>query len=296
MTDETNRQREDLPRTNSTATSVWSLCAISGDSDHVDLRDITPSISPVVFTDDQVQQITQQNSDIDVLGTPFIPHETFKQINEVLTSAGQDQSSLLMTCSAPMLVQDAISYSAADLGSAFQHDQNPLKHDHDVLLHSAGDLKLDLPLSNMFPSFDGPGDQRITEETLNMAPERNRGHGVGESLGNLKKEGEDNEEGSDKKSYSLRRSPRKQAQQKVATKKANSKCGNSRAETKGEIPKEPPTVDAEPATRRRSPRTKLDPSKDKEETDLKTAASPRGGRRKADGNQKTEELSKTVRR
>lgn len=104
--------------------SVWSICDISTDS-HVELRDITPSISPV-FTDDQVHELTQTSSEVDVLGEHFLPPEAIKQIDEVLSS--QAQGTLL--------------YSDPVLGSA-------LKQNHDVLL--PGDLGFH---GTMFPSFD----------------------------------------------------------------------------------------------------------------------------------------------
>lgn len=104
--------------------SVWSICDISTDS-HVELRDITPSISPV-FTDDQVHELTQNSSEVDVLGEHFLPPEAIKQIDEVLSS--QAQGNLL--------------YSDPVLGNA-------LKQNHDVLL--PGDLGFH---GTMFPSFD----------------------------------------------------------------------------------------------------------------------------------------------
>lgn len=47
-----------LGNINSSA-SVWSLCDINNDDSHVDLGDITPSISPV-FTEEQVLELTEQ--------------------------------------------------------------------------------------------------------------------------------------------------------------------------------------------------------------------------------------------
>jgi len=104
--------------------SVWSICDISTDS-HVELRDITPSISPV-FTDDQVHELTQNSSEVDVLGEHFLPPEAIKQIDEVLSSQ----------------VQGNLLYSDPVLGNA-------LKQNHDVLL--SGDLGFH---GTMFPSFD----------------------------------------------------------------------------------------------------------------------------------------------
>lgn len=104
--------------------SVWSICDISTDS-HVELRDITPSISPV-FTDDQVHELSRNSTEEDVLGEHFLPPDTFKRIDEVLSSGGQ--SNLLYTD--PVL-------------------RNALKPNHDVLLPD--DLGFH---GSMFPSFD----------------------------------------------------------------------------------------------------------------------------------------------
>lgn len=110
--------------TSAAQSSVWSICDISTDS-HVELRDITPSISPV-FTDDQVHELTHNSTEVDVLGEHFLPPDTFKQIDEVLSSGGQ----------ANLLYSDPVL-------------SNALKQNHDVLL--PGDLSFH---SGMFPSFD----------------------------------------------------------------------------------------------------------------------------------------------
>ena len=110
--------------TSAAQSSVWSICDISTDS-HVELRDITPSISPV-FTDDQVHQLTHNSTEVDVLGEHFLPPDTFKRIDEVLSSGGE----------ANLLYSDPVL-------------SNALKHNHDVLL--PGDLSFH---GGMFPSFD----------------------------------------------------------------------------------------------------------------------------------------------
>jgi len=109
---------------NTAQSSVWSICDISTDS-HVELRDITPSISPV-FTDDQVHELTQNPPEVDVLSEHFLPPDTFKRIDEVLSSAGQTN----------LLYSDPVL-------------SDSLKQNHDVLL--SGDLGFHGP---MFPSFD----------------------------------------------------------------------------------------------------------------------------------------------
>ena len=109
---------------NTAQSSVWSICDISTDS-HVELRDITPSISPV-FTDDQVHELTQNPPEVDVLSEHFLPPDTFKRIDEVLSSAGQTN----------LLYSDPVL-------------SDSLKQNHDVLL--SGELGFHGP---MFPSFD----------------------------------------------------------------------------------------------------------------------------------------------
>ena len=110
--------------TTAAQSSVWSICDISTDS-HVELRDITPSISPV-FTDDQVHELTHNPTEVDVLGEHFLPPDTFKRIDEVLSSGGQ----------ANLLYSDPVL-------------SNALKQNHDVLL--PGDLSFH---GSMFPSFE----------------------------------------------------------------------------------------------------------------------------------------------
>lgn len=109
---------------NTAQSSVWSICDISTDS-HVELRDITPSISPV-FTDDQVHELTRNPAEVDVLSEHFLPPDTFKRIDEVLSSGGQTN----------------LLYNDPELSDT-------LKENHDVLL--AGELGFH---STMFPSFD----------------------------------------------------------------------------------------------------------------------------------------------
>lgn len=49
---------------NNSNASVWSLCDINNDDTHVDLGDITPSISPV-FTEEQVLELSGQHQMVD---------------------------------------------------------------------------------------------------------------------------------------------------------------------------------------------------------------------------------------
>lgn len=182
---------------NTAQSSVWSICDISTDS-HVELRDITPSISPV-FTDDQVHELTQNPPEVDVLSEHFLPPDTFKRIDEVLSSAGQTN----------LLYSDPVL-------------SDSLKQNHDVLL--PGELGFHGP---MFPSFDSiveadrilnkrdeSSEENKSETNLSNSNKWNKdGVSVTNATGNP--ENQDLEDG--KKSGAdkgLRRSPRKRIQVK----------------------------------------------------------------------------------
>ena len=183
---------------NTAQSSVWSICDISTDS-HVELRDITPSISPV-FTDDQVHELTQNAPEVDVLSEHFLPPDTFKRIDEVLSSGGQ--TNLLYTD--PVL-------------------SDSLKQNHDVVL-LPGELGFHGP---MFPSFDSiveadrilnkrdeSSEENSSEANPSNSDKWNKdGVSVADATGNP--ENQDQED--DKKSgvdKGLRRSPRKRIQVK----------------------------------------------------------------------------------
>lgn len=183
---------------NTAQSSVWSICDISTDS-HVELRDITPSISPV-FTDDQVHELTRNPPEVDVLSEHFLPPDTFKRIDEVLSSGGQ--SNLLY--SDPVL-------------------SDSLKQNHDVLL--PGELGFH---GTMFPSFDSivEADRILNKRDESLSEGNNSevnpsdpdkwlkdGVSVADATGNP----EDQDQEDDKKSGAdkgLRRSPRKRIQVK----------------------------------------------------------------------------------
>lgn len=178
--------------------SVWSICDISTDS-HVELRDITPSISPV-FTDDQVHELTRNPTEVDVLSEHFLPPDTFKRIDEVLSSGGQTN----------LLYSDPVL-------------SDTLKQNHDVLL--SGDLGFH---GTMFPSFDSIVEaDRILNKRDGSLPETSNSDVAPSNSANWPKDGtssadatgnsteldqEDGKEsGADK---GLRRSPRKRIQVK----------------------------------------------------------------------------------
>ena len=182
---------------NTAQSSVWSICDISTDS-HVELRDITPSISPV-FTDDQVHELTRNPPEVDVLSEHFLPPDTFKRIDEVLSSGGQTN----------LLYSDPVL-------------SDSLKQNHDMLL--PGDLGFHGP---MFPSFDSiveadrilnKRDESLEENDSEANPSNSDkwikdGVPVADSTGNpeSKDQEDDKKCGADK---GLRRSPRKRIQVK----------------------------------------------------------------------------------
>jgi hypothetical protein len=126
---------ENVSRT-AIGSSVWNLCSIPSDSGAVDLRDITPSISPV-FTDDQVRELSGQTGDLDVLGDNFLPHDTFKRIAEVLSP---EQTNLLIsTCSTLCPESEVLSYSDPVLGALGQYP-SPLKHGNDPMLIAPAEI------------------------------------------------------------------------------------------------------------------------------------------------------------
>ena len=177
---------------NTAQSSVWSICDISTDS-HVELRDITPSISPV-FTDDQVHELTQNPPEVDVLSEHFLPPDTFKRIDEVLSSAGQTN----------LLYSDPVL-------------SDSLKQNHDVLL--PGELGFHGP---MFPSFDSivEADRILTkrdESSEENKSETNKWNKDGVSVTNATGDPENQDLEDGKKSGTdkgLRRSPRKRIQVK----------------------------------------------------------------------------------
>lgn len=59
LDDPTINAKSNIGLGNNSSASVWSLCDINNDDSHVDLGDITPSISPV-FTEEQVLELTEQ--------------------------------------------------------------------------------------------------------------------------------------------------------------------------------------------------------------------------------------------
>ena len=183
---------------NTAQSSVWSICDISTDS-HVELRDITPSISPV-FTDDQVHELTRNPTEVDVLSEHFLPPDTFKRIDEVLSSGGQTN----------LLYSDPVL-------------SDTLKSNHDVLL--SGELGFH---GTMFPSFDSIVEaDRILNKRDGSLPDASNSDGTPSNSVNWPKdgalladasghpEGEDQEHGKESGvDKGLRRSPRKRVQAK----------------------------------------------------------------------------------
>ncbi|PFX20841.1 death-inducer obliterator 1-like [Stylophora pistillata] len=182
---------------NTAQSSVWSICDISTDP-HVELRDITPSISPV-FTDDQVHELTRNPAEVDVLSEHFLPPDTFKRIDEVLSSSGETN----------------LLYTDPELSDT-------LKENHDVLL--TGELGFH---GTMFPSFDSIVEadrilnKRDESSSENSAEANDSQAGTSDSVNWSKDSAELNDttgnpEGENQESDNkgLRRSPRKRVQVK----------------------------------------------------------------------------------
>lgn len=189
--------------------SVWSICDISTDS-HVELRDITPSISPV-FTDDQVHELTRNPPEVDVLSEHFLPPDTFKRIDEVLSSGGQTN----------------LLYSDPVLSDTLK--QNDVLLPGELGFHGA-----------MFPSFDSIVEadrilnKRDESSPLNTSDVNNSevdpsnsinwhkdGLSLADATGNPAEDKEDETSGTNN---GLRRSPRKRIQVKKDS--ATLKTGN----------------------------------------------------------------------
>ena len=184
---------------NTAQSSVWSICDISTVDSHVELRDITPSISPV-FTDDQVHELTQNPPEVDVLSEHFLPPDTFKRIDEVLSSGGQTN----------LLYSDPVL-------------SDSLKQNHDVLL--PGDLGFHGP---MFPSFDSIVEaDRILNKRDESSVENNSeanpsnpdkwskdGVSVADTTGNP-----DNQDQDDDKMFGADKGPRRSPRKRIQVKK-----------------------------------------------------------------------------
>lgn len=182
---------------NTAQSSVWSICDISTDP-HVELRDITPSISPV-FTDDQVHELTQNPAEVDVLSEHFLPHDTFKRIDEVLSSSGETN----------------LLYTDPELSDS-------LKQNHDVLL--TGELGFH---GTMFPSFDSIVEaDRILNKRDESSPVNSAEENVSQAGGSdnvnwskdhaelNKTTGNPGDEKQEDDNKGVRRSPRKRVQVK----------------------------------------------------------------------------------
>ena len=239
---------------NTAQSSVWSICDISTDS-HVELRDITPSISPV-FTDDQVHELTRNPPEVDVLSEHFLPPDTFKRIDEVLSSGGQTN----------LLYSDPVL-------------SDSLKQNHDMLL--PGELGFHGP---MFPSFDSiveadrilnKRDESSEENDSEANPSNSASVSVADAAGNP----ENQDQNDDNKSVAdngLRRSPRKRIQ--VKKDPEIPKTGNlasksiSRGKDISKLKYANTKPEAEKKEIRRSGRAQKKVEKEENNTDYKTTA------------------------
>lgn len=250
-----------------TGSSVWSLCSIPSDIHAVDLRDITPSLSPV-FTEDQVRELSGQTGDLDVLGDSFLPHDTFKRITEVLSP---EQTNLLIsTCTSLCSESDMLSYSDPVVGSIghFTSQHDPILNTPPEKTPTMNVLNQD---SNKNKELNELGSKHVAKASKAAEPSTSKDNSVvtrpKNTDKNEKTEANEKEDSSAdenklktkqiKSSYSLRSSPRKAANDERGT--AETPSRNRRQRSKKETTNE--------TERRKSPRGQKQ-SSEKEESPL----------------------------
>ena len=206
--------------TTSTAqSSVWSLCDISTDS-HVDLRDITPSISPV-FTDDQVHALTRNPNEVDVLEEHFLPHDALKRIDEALRSQGGTNLLYSITNSGPT-------------GTPYNDNET-------------ADLHFPVTMFSQFDTISDETEKIINKDDGSLQPGRDISQSSESSDLNWKKDGPSTETVGAQNSHEskpgnpgesnllrgLRRSPRKLAQLKKGAEGSKTAVASSRSISRG---------------------------------------------------------------
>ncbi|XP_031562388.1 PHD finger protein 3-like [Actinia tenebrosa] len=286
-----NERNENDSRTGS---SVWNICPLPSDAHTVDLRDITPSISPV-FTDDQVRELSGQTSDLDVLGDNFLPHDAFKRITEVLSP---EQTNLLIsTCSTLCAESEVLSYSDPVLNVLGQYS-SPLKHGNDPMLNSQDEISEGMnPLlgnlnekekskqvvmststtvvsssAGVVTTASAKQNKKDEETKSEEVKEKDDKDTTKENGPEVKDSKENKKSGNVRSSYSLRSSPRKPIKgQEIET----SPVRNTRLRAKKESPSD--------ADRRKSPRgsqKQQQMEKDNSTQAGKDGKDGRGGKRK----------------
>ena len=272
-----------LVNSTTTDSNVWPMSMMESAGSRIDdLREITPSISPV-FTEDQVRELTQQASDMELL----LAHDTFKRINERMDALTPEQTSLLIATTASPFDHD-VTYTdvlpnLSDPPSDPDHFPIVSSHGHDILFNEG--LRLDLPVG-MFPfgnitevpahheeptldvdehrepsstseeqKTETPKEQTETTESEKVSDEK-------ETEGKETEKKEENETKDNEKpspsGYSLRRSPRKQASKSEKTEFPEKRQLRTRGTGKVEE-KEKPGAQRQAETKtelRRSPRAK----------------------------------------
>ncbi|KAK3754572.1 hypothetical protein QZH41_017331 [Actinostola sp. cb2023] len=268
--------------------SVWNLCSIPSDNHAVDLRDITPSISPA-FTEDQVRELSDQTGDLDVLGDSFLHHDTFKRITEVLSP---EQTNLLIsTCTSLCSESGVMSYSDPVVGSighlyTSPHESimNPPPGNSSGIdpLHVSDNnkSKTDSSSSKHLSNTVVSGSTTVNDSSMTKVELDAKNESEVKLNEDSTKESDSDVQSKDSKtktvqsSYSLRSSPRK------STKEHDKSMAESPSKSIKQIGKKDPSTDTETERRRRSPRGQKQPS-EKEETELTdTKSQGKRGRQK----------------
>lgn len=264
----TNERNDSDTRTGS---SVWNLCSIPSDAHTVDLRDITPSISPV-FTDDQVRELSGHTGDLDVLGDNFLPHDAFKRITEVLSP---EQTNLLIsTCSTLCPESEVLSYSDPVLGVLGQYS-SPLKHGNDPMLNSHAEIPegMDPLIGNL---NEKEKSKQVVMSTSTSVVSSAAGVVTTASANQYKKDGETKSTGAENKSNE---DTTKENDAEVKDNKEKKKTANVRSSySLRSSPRKPvkgQESDASPVRNTRQRAKKESPS----EADRKTSRSPRGSQK-----------------
>ena len=208
-------------------TSVWNMIESTGTRID-DLREITPSISPV-FTEDQVRELTEQASDMELL----LAHETFKRINERMDALTPEQSSLLISTTAspfdPDVTYTDVLPNLSDPQSDPDHYPIVSSQGHDILFNEG--LRLDLAESIFHPfeniseirtsrteaeehrqpssTSEEPKKDSSKTELDNKTVNKESDTAEKKDISNKKENEKENQVSSD--NCALRRSPRKQA-------------------------------------------------------------------------------------
>lgn len=273
-----------------TGSSVWNLCSIPSDIHAVDLRDITPSLSPV-FTEDQVRELSGQTGDLDVLGDNFLHHDTFKRITEVLSP--EQTNMLISTCSSLCNESGVMSYTEP-IGHFSSQHVSLLNTPHektpamDALNSDTGKTELDGKQESKGTKSREPSKESGSVVNTAKSASKNANKNA-ESPAKEKEDSTANDcktkTGQVKSSYSLRSSPRKAAKEEKP--KAETPTRTTRQKKKEQTPHE--------TERRKSPRGQKQTPEKEETANAVSDTKPQGRRGKQKQEQKQpDQLKKEV--